>query len=303
MSLKRRSIIICISFVIALIIPASQFAFSSRDDYNKDRKHFLWEAEGENNSLYLIGSIHVLKKDSYPLPAAVERVYNCCDKVIFETDLEGMNDVDLQAEMIKLGSYPAGRSLSENISGQTYEMLREKVKAFGLSMSNFERFKPWFAAMTVAALEIQKMGYDPDLGIDRYFFNKASKDHKEMRYLETNEYQIKLMATMSRRQQEQFLEQTLKEIEIIETMTSDMIEAWRSGNADKLGAIIEGSFVDHPEIYDRLFVHRNRRWVSRIKRIMREGEDVLLIVGAGHLVGKNNLIELLEKTGFEIRQM
>jgi uncharacterized protein YbaP (TraB family) len=266
-------------------------------------KHLLWAVHSGKNTVYLLGSIHVLKKDAYPLPDTIERIYGCCSKVVFETDLDGMNDPASQNKMKRLGSYPTGQTLSKNISTQTYELLKKRMAAANVQLERLEPFRPWFVALAITALEIQRLGYDPELGIDRYFFKKAKRDGKKMIFLETNERQLNLMARMNKTQQEMFLRETLKELDIIETMSADMVKAWETGDADRLNLIIKKGFDEHPDIYKRFFTQRNKNWLPQIQRLLKQDGDVLVIVGAGHLVGEQSLIDLLEKKGYKVQQL
>jgi hypothetical protein len=266
------------------------------------KKHFLWSVQSERNTIYMLGSIHILRKDSYPLPEAVERVYDCCQKVVFETDLEGMNAPDVQMKMMKMGLYSSGQTLSQNISRQTYELLKEKMDKTGLPIVQFEQVKPWLIAQTIASSELIRLGFDPSLGIDTYFFNKARNDKKETLSLETNDYQISLFAGLSKRQQEILLRQTLKELEVIEGNFTDMIDSWENGNVSKLASIMEKSFEGYPDLYRRFVTERNKNWIKNIQRMMMKGDNVLIIVGAAHLAGKDSVIELLKEKGYKVTQ-
>jgi uncharacterized protein YbaP (TraB family) len=170
-------------------------------------------------------------------------------------------------------------------------------------MTQLDKFRPWLTAQTLALMEMQRLGFDPGLGIDRYFYDRARKAGKRMDFLETNEFQLNVMAKMGRRQQEGFLKTTLQELAIIEEMASDMLNAWLHGDADALHSIIKRSFHENPDIYNRFFVQRNKRWMSRIRKLMKGGEDFLVIVGAGHLAGKDSVIDLLRQHGYRVRQM
>jgi uncharacterized protein YbaP (TraB family) len=293
--------------IVFLIVFASSGApVLAGDEVNpdsaKENRHFLWSVEAGENTVYLLGSIHLLRRESYPLPNAIEEIYDCCKIVVFETDIDKQNDLKMQNRMRQRGLYPRGQTLSGNISGQTYRLLGEKLSAAGLEASSFEQFKPWFAAIAVAGMELQRLGFDPDLGIDRHFFDRAKKDRKKLVFLETNEYQINLFAGLNRSKQEILLRQMLKEIDVIERMFSDIVDSWQSGNAQKLGSILHISFRDYPAIYNQFIIKRNRRWVRKIEKLMNQRNDVLVIVGAGHLVGKESIIELLKRKGYRVTQ-
>jgi uncharacterized protein YbaP (TraB family) len=272
-------------------------------EHSKGRKHFLWSVDGRKATVYILGSIHILKKDSYPLPAAIENIFSCCNKIVFETDLDGMKKPEVQNMRMKLGMYPAGQTLSKNISENTYTLLREKLRDSGIPIERFEQFKPWFIAITLAGLELKRMGFDPALGVDRHFFDRAKQDRKKMLYLETNEFQINLFGRLSRQKQEILLKQTLEELNIIETQFKEMIAAWRTGDYELFSSIMSKSFNEYPYIYNKLFIRRNRNWIPEIKKLMNQPGDALIIVGAGHLVGKDSVIDLMKKKGYKVSQL
>lgn len=265
-------------------------------------KHFLWSIQTSKNTVYLLGSVHFLRSDSYPLAQAIERAYDDSQKIMFEADLDAMKDPALQTKTMTLGLYLDGQTLKENLSEQTYKLLKERVVAAGLPMAQFEHFRPWFAAVTLTVIELQKLRFDPNYGVDAYFFGKAKKDGKQRIFLEPVEYQLNLFATMGERDQASFLNQTLEDLKVLETMASDMVNAWQGGDVDTLDAIMNVGFKEHPDIYDRVMVQRNKKWVSQIEDLMNQEENVLVIVGAGHLVGNQSVLQLLKERGCKIEQ-
>jgi uncharacterized protein YbaP (TraB family) len=254
------------------------------------------------NTTYLLGSLHVLKGDVFPLPRAIEEAYSDCQKIILETDLDSINDPAFRTQMISLGLYPDGQTLKKNVSEQTYESFRKKVDAIGLSIAHFDRLRPWVCALILTFLEFQRLGFDPSYGIDTYFFHRAKEDEKEVIPLESAEYQLKLFTTMDEAEQESFLRQTLKDLVVIDTMAAEMVEAWKTGDVDKLNSIIGISFREHPVMYERFIIQRNRKWTPQIENLMKQDVNALVIVGAGHLVGAESIVELLKKRGHQIVQ-
>jgi len=265
-------------------------------------KHFLWSIRTQKNTVYLLGSVHFLRQDAYPLAEAIEKAYSDSQKIVFEADIDGGNAPELQAKMMSLGLYLDGQTLQQNVSEQTYKILGEKVTAIGLPVSQFDGFRPWFAALMLTVMELQKMQFDPRYGVDAHFFRKAKEDGKQRIFLEPVEFQIDLFAKMGPREQESFLRQTMEDLAVIESMVSDMVNSWQTGDVDTLGSILSMSFNKHPEMYDRLMVQRNQKWVSRIEDLLNQDGNVLVIVGAGHLVGEKNLLQLLTKRGYKIEQ-
>lgn len=275
-------------------------AYAQEDLQVKGRKTFLWSIETGKNTVYLLGSLHILKNDSFPLGVEIEDAYMDSKKIVLETDLDSINNPEFQAKMITLGLYPEGQTLAQNVSRETYRLLEKKLVAVGLPVAHFNRFRPWVSALALTFMEFQRLGFDPSYGIDTHFFNKAKKDGKEIIVLETMDYQLGLFTKMGKAEQESFLRQALKDLEVIDTMASEMVSSWKTGDVDKLNSIIKSSFKAHPGIYNRFIIQRNKRWISRIEDLMRQDENVLVIVGAGHLVGTESILELLKKKGYKI---
>ncbi|MGD8344106.1 MAG: TraB/GumN family protein [Desulfobacterales bacterium] len=265
-------------------------------------KNCLWSIKTQSNKIFLLGSIHVLKQETYPLDPAIERAYAASERIIFETDIAAMQDAAMQTKMLELGMYPAGQNLFDNIARDTRQQLEKKMSALGLPLESFSRFKPWFVALTLTTLELQRLGYNSQYGIDMYFFGKAQSGGKEIGFLEPPEYQIDLLGNMTGKDQNDFLKQTLKDLELIGELAGDLVNSWKSGNADKLHELLHRSFKDYPNLNDRLLIQRNLKWVKEVEEAMRQNKNVLFVVGAGHLVGPESVVDLLRKNGHEVKQ-
>lgn len=265
-------------------------------------KNCLWSIQTQSHKIYLLGSMHVLKQETYPLDPAIEKAYANSQRIVFETDLAAMQTPALQAKMLELGMYPAEQKLFDNIGTDTRHQLEKKMSALGLPPEAFSQFKPWFVALTLTTLELQRLGYNPQYGIDVYFFGKAQSGGKEIGFLETPEYQIDLLGNMANKDQNDFLKQTLKDLELIGELADDLVSSWESGNADKLHELLHRSFKDYPNLNDRLLIQRNQKWVKEVEEAMRQDKNVLFVVGAGHLVGPQSVVDLLKKNGYKVKQ-
>lgn len=266
------------------------------------RKSCLWSLQTQSSVMYLLGSIHVLKHDAYPLERAIEDAYVASQKIIFETDIAAMESPGIQAKMLERGLYPEGQSLYQELDENTRRSLQNKLSELGLPLEQFAMFRPWIVALTLAHLELQRLGFDPNYGIDITFFHRAVRDGKEIGYLEPAEYQVNLLANMNKQDQSSFLSQTLRDLNLISQLAGEMVSYWKTGDVDSLHGLLFKSFRDYPNIHDRLLIQRNKEWVSKIENATRENKTVLVIVGAGHLVGPDGILDLLEKRGHNLKQ-
>ena len=266
------------------------------------KKSCLWEIKTDRNSVYLLGSLHLMKKEAYPLSRAIENAYDNSEIIVFETDLDAMNEPAFQLKMMSAGMYPDGNNLRKNLPEKTYLLLKERLKELNLPVEKFDSFKPWFCATVISIAELKKRGFDPVFGIDNYFFSKAKQDSKKRFFFETGEFQLNLFTAMEELNQTLFLEQTLKDIEIIETMFPEIVKCWENGDAKNLALIINKSLMEYPAIYERFIIKRNNNWLSIIESFFRQDKNVLIIVGTGQLVGGEGIVELLKNKGYTLKQ-
>ena len=299
--IKWNILILLFFCLVALIAPVTG-ATAQQTAAPNSSKSCLWVVETASNRVFLLGSLHVLKSEAYPLAAEIDRAYALSQRLVFETDLEAMMAPAIQTKMMELGVYPEGQDLFQNISEHTRIKLEKRLKALGLPPAHVSRFKPWFLAVTLTTLELQRMGFNPLYGVDIHFYNKARADEKELGYLESVDYQLNLLGNMNARDQKSFLSQTLEDLDNAAQLADNMVAAWQRGDADKLHTLLFKSFEGHPGIEDRLLTRRNKEWLPKIEAMLREPQNTLVIVGAGHLIGPEGIAQLLKRKGYEIEQ-
>lgn len=299
-SLKSRSRVLLYSVLLSLGFLAF-LVLHPIPSHARDR-HLVWSVDSGQGCVTLMGSIHTLRQDAYPLAEVYQKAYDAAQALVFETDMARMNDPATQARLLALGLYPEGESLFDHLSVEARENLEHVLQRMGIPPVQFSRFKPWFCALNLVLLELQRLGYSPMHGLDMHFYQQARQDGKALRHLEPVEDQIQLLASMEKDFQEEFLLQSLQELEVLGSMASRMTDAWRTGNANALHDIIRAEFEGFPEVYDRFLLDRNQAWLPRIEALIQGGESALVIVGAGHLVGPEGLVRMLEKRGYRVEQ-
>ena len=205
--------------------------------------------------------------------------------------------------MLMKGLYAGGTTLKDHIAEKTYASAAKEMKELGVDVAAFNQFKPWLTAITLTALKLQKLGFDPKQGIDQYFYRKAKNENKEVDRLETLEFQIDLFDGMPERTQEMMLVQTLKDISTMEKEVEAIIKAWASGDVKAMESALLQSMREYPEVYQRLVSDRNRGWIPKIESYLSQSENYLIVVGAGHLAGKDSIIEMLKAKGYSVEQL
>ena len=156
--------------------------------------------------------------------------------------------------------------------------------------------------MTLTLLELQKLGVDPQYGLDKHFFGRARREGKQIVPLETVDFQIGLATDFSKEEGELFMKITLDDIDKATKEATKMLKAWQTGDADTLEKLLNEASHQAPAVFKRLLTDRNQRWVPRIEEWLRGDKNVLVVVGAGHLVGADGVVELLRKKGLKVTQ-
>jgi uncharacterized protein len=260
------------------------------------KRLFMWRVKSTNATVYLLGSIHVAMPKMYPLDARIEKAFSNSDVLVVEADASPDKALGLAMQMMTRASYPPDDSLDKHISKELFETIQARMATNGIPPAMVQGLKPWFLAMTLTLGELSDLGIDPQLGIDLHFLQEAKG--KPIVELEGAEAQFTLLDGFTDKEQEEFLKFTLKDNENIAKSVDDIITAWSGGDVKKLDDLIMQSVKDSPEmqaLYAKLFDDRNKKMATKIEDMLKTNKTYFVVVGAGHLVGKNGLLKLLGK--------
>jgi len=266
-------------------------------------RHSLWKVEGKSNVVYLLGSVHLLKPENFPLPAPIESAFTNAQIAAFETDVEKMEDPAVQIKMLSKAQLPPGETLKDHLSAETYAMFAKHAKDSGLPMEMLQTLKPSMAAMVLEVLEITQLGADPDKGLDKYFNGRARKEGKQVLGLETVDFQIDLVTGFSKEEEEMLMKTSLEDLDKTKQQFADIVKAWQTGDSAGIENLLNESLKEAPALYKRMLTDRNKSWIPKIEELLRGDKNAIVIVGAAHLVGDEGVVKLLEKKGLKVPQL
>lgn len=266
------------------------------------RRHCLWRVQGERNTVYLLGSIHILKQRHYPLAEPIEAAFTNSSVVAFETDFGRMEKPSLQDQLAENARLPKGVTLRQALAPEVYARFQQEVKQTGLRPEVFEFTKPAVAAITLEIFALKKLGFDPQYGVDRYFYDRARNQRKTVRCFESVEFQIRLLTDLTEAEEQLMVRMTLEDIDETRALFGDLLRSWETGDAARLEELLHYSMRDTPSLYKRVITERNERWVTQLLEWLKEDRNILVVVGAGHLVGKQGVVELLKGRGLIVVQ-
>jgi uncharacterized protein len=285
-----------------LVVACVLVRVASLGDADAATRNFLWKASGKQGVVYLVGSVHMLTKDYYPLSPALDSAFKDSDLLVEEADLAEMLSPSAQLQMLTRGMLPSSQSLDKVVSASTFALLNKRIASLGMPIEALLRFKPWMLAMTLEALEWQKAGFDPELGLDKHFYDRAQKDGKAVQGLETLDYQVSRFDEMPMDQQDKMLADTLKDLDTETANVNKLADAWQAGDSPAVERIVLQDLKQDPQMYQRLLVERNRNWLPKIEALFARRGHAFVVVGAAHLVGPDGLLAMLKAKGYSVEQ-
>jgi uncharacterized protein YbaP (TraB family) len=198
----------------------------------------LWRVRSDTTTMYLLGSIHLMKPEAYPLPVVVETAFEASSRAVFEVDLGAEGTAGAALGALAAGLLPEGKTLRDVVSSETWRLVERSAAESGLDAGSLQRMRPWMVATTIALTELQRAGYSPADGVDRHFYRRALDGRKLVEGLETIEFQLQLMADLTPEQDEAFLRQTVHELDTVIPMVDEVIGLWRAGRVDQVTALL-----------------------------------------------------------------
>src|SRR5919204_819838 len=286
----RRLIVAAIAVVVATHAAAAS-------------RNFIWKVSGRQGAIYLVGSVHMLTKDYYPLNPALDKAFKDSDLLVEEADLGEMLAPTSQLALLQTGMLPSDQSLDKVLSQSTYEQVSKRMNDLGLPIEPLRQFKPWALAIMLLGLEWQKAGFDPNLGLDKHFYDRAQNEGKAVQGLETLAYQLSRFDGMTMAQQDRLLADTIKGLDTEMGNVNKLADAWKAGDTPTVERIVLADLKDDPVMYQRLLVERNQNWLPKLEALFSRSGRAFVVVGAAHLVGPDGLLSVLKAKGYAVEQL
>jgi len=263
----------------------------------------VWLATKNGNTVYLGGTIHMLRADDYPLPPEFETAYAEADSLYFEIDIDQMNDPVAQLGMLQRLMYTDGRTLQTVLNNEAYSTLTDYVAKFGMPMLMLQNMKPGMLMSTLELLEFQTRGFTPD-GVDMHFHQRAKADGKTIEAFETVDEQIGFIENMGEGEESEYVLLSLRDLGKIDDDIESMASIWRNGEADDLVELfVEDMEETIPGVYQTLLLDRNNKWMPTIEAMFNDSDTEFILVGVAHLVGEDGLVQHLRNRGYQVNQL
>ena len=261
---------------------------------------YLWRFQNGAATVYLAGTVHILKESLHPLPPQYEDAYHATKNLVFEVDLSRHHPAEVQQKTLEYAKLSA-HSLRQSLPDDTYNRLVQAGMLYGMPVGQMQDFKPMLAFQQLSVMGLIAMGYDPAFGVDHYFGQLGQRQPERILQLETLDLQLSLLFNQPLDVQAAVLKQALDELDDLPAITQDLMSAYFNGDDDTLGALLKNQAGDNPltkAFHQQLIDQRNRNMTKKVRGYLQTSDSYLVLVGAAHLIGPKGMVALLSKAGF-----
>jgi uncharacterized protein YbaP (TraB family) len=259
----------------------------------------LWVVKDADSTLYLFGSVHVLRPTTGWASPRVEAAFDSASDIWFE--ISNPDDQAAVLPLIQQHGLSPETPLSSRLTPEENVELEAAAQAMGASAAQLQPMKPWLAALSLSVAPLVKAGYDPKSGVELVLKARAEAAGKPIHGFETIDKQIGILAGLPEDVQMAFLRETLKDYENAVTLLDTMVEAWAKGDVGTLDRVmVEEMKAASPALYQALLVDRNTDWADQIQTLLEGSGTAFIAVGAGHLTGDDSVQAILQQRGVTV---
>ena len=253
----------------------------------------LWVVKDDDTTIYLFGTVHVLRPGLSWFDEAVKTAFDASDEVVLELVMP--DDATAQAAVMKHAVNTSGTTLTAMLPEDERASYLQSLTNIGVPPAALDQYQPWFAATNLSIMTLMKAGYDANSGAEKVITAAAKEAGKPVSGLETMDQQLGFFSGLSKDSQIALLTSTVEELPNATKMTDDMVAKWGAGDPQGLGELMNESLRETPELSTVLLADRNARWAEWINTRMAKPGTVFIAVGAGHLAGNDSVQAMLAK--------
>jgi hypothetical protein len=259
----------------------------------------VWAIHGDHNTVYLAGSVHLLKAGDSRLPPAFDHAYGGSKAIVMELAIDKVDPMQAAGWLMEHAMLKEGTTLRATIGDVRYRRVSAEAERLGVPMEAADMLEPWALGLQLLEMQYMHLGFDPQQGVEQQLQHKAQADGKPITGLETMDEQLAVLQRLSYPDQARFLDMIVTEMQDVQSETDSVVTAWRNGDSAKLSALLSDEYKSFPMLYRLLVTDRNKRWVPQIEKLLHGNQDYFVVVGALHLVGDGGLLELMRRDGYK----
>lgn len=291
-----------ITFVLVLL------GCSRHPAFYDEGNNLLWKISNNNSSVWILGSIHYADSSFYPLSKVIEQAFQESEALAVEMDVSDTEtQIKTEEEFQKEGMFSEGENLKDFLPDSLWEKLDSIAIVLGVPSEMFLPMRPWLAATVIASMAILSTGIEKDLGIDVVLLDSAANSGKEIIALETPREQVQSFSDVADSNESSgisYLETTFKEFENLKPMLKSILHAWKTADVKALQEQLKTENMTKAEekLNQRIYNERNLKMAAKVEEFLKANKKIFVVVGVGHLILEDNVLEILSKKGYSIQK-
>jgi uncharacterized protein YbaP (TraB family) len=268
-----------------------------------DAEPAMWVVKDADTTIYLFGTFHALDGKTDWFNDEVREAFDASQEVVLEI-ITPENPAEMRPALLRHAlTPPTAPTLSSKLSPEGRARLAAILVKNKMPPGALDRFRPFFASVTLASLQFGAMGMGAEQGAEAVIRRAMKGSNKQLGAVETVDEQFALLNALPEAEQLRILESTLKEEGSMSKEITSMLAAWNRGDAKAVAKAIQQSDKESPSLYKLMFTARNARWAKWVDGRLAKPGTVFMAVGAGHLAGDRSLVTLLKKNGHRVSRV
>lgn len=270
--------------------------------------NLLWKISDNNSSVWILGSIHYADSSFYPLSKVIEQAFQESEALAVEMDISDTEtQIQTEEEFKKEGMFAENENLKDFLPDSLWEKLDSIAIVLGVPSEMFLPMRPWMAATVLASMAILSTGIEKDLGIDVVLLDSAANSGKEIIALETPKEQVQSFSDVADSNETSgisYLETTFKEFENLKPMLKSILHAWKTADIKALQELLKTENMTKTEekLNQKIYNERNFKMAAKVEEFLKANKKIFVVVGVGHLILEDNVLEILSKKGYSIQK-
>jgi len=261
----------------------------------------LWQIKKDGGTVYLLGSFHILPRNYVWFDGIIRRSFEPADELVMEAVMTPDAMAGIQEMALNNAFFTGEDNLQDYLDDAHYtKMLGHAKRLMGLDEAAARKSKPWFMAIQISLISVMSNGMDPDSGVDKYLESQARQGKKVISGLETPKEAMFALIDHPLPVQAAMLADTLDKLDNFKSYIKSYLDAWASGDADRMDKTMVEDMAEQPAMYQTLLVDRNENWMPAIEAHINSGKTIFIVVGAAHLVGKDGIVRMLRDKGYPV---
>jgi len=262
----------------------------------------VWKITKDGNTMFLAGSVHVLRESDFPLPEEFEYAFSRSEILVLEADIDQVDTMEVMGYLLRKIFLPDGETLKTLLDPEVFELLAAKCGEYGLPIGSVLKMRPAMVVNMLTVLQIQKFGFVQQ-GVDEYFYTKAKEESMPVYFLESVETQIDMLLEMGEGYDSEYVLYSLSDMEDLESEIDELVSEWRNGISGMTVKSLVELKVNWPYLYRSMVLDRHDIWLPQIRRFLASGQIYFIVAGLAHMHGPDGLIWYLENSGCTVEKI